>query len=252
MPELFHLEGTSMEHPAAECAAKWPECPFNPTTREARTFHPLRAPFAAEMVTEPAQWPKSAKVWHPSHLGPRVTIGERTTIGRFCDIGPDVTIGDDCCISSGAKLYGPLIVGDGVFIGPNAVFTNDHFPRAGKKDYERKATVVGDGTSIGANATILPGRIIGQSVMIGAGSVVTHHVPEMEIWEGSPARMVGMVDMADNSHRGLFQLDPYDHYFTIPSCSCGWDKGGKWESRKEAIARWQAHVKECSIAEVLP
>jgi acetyltransferase-like isoleucine patch superfamily enzyme len=161
-----------------------------------------------------------------------VAVGERVRIGRFCDIGPDVTIGDDCCIESGAKLYGPLLLGDGVFIGPNAVCTNDHFPRAKKKDYERNGTVIGDGASIGANATILPGRIIGQLAMIGAGSVVAHHVPEHECWVGNPARHVGTVDAKDNPHRFYIDINA-----EIITCSCG------YIAIDGLFSTWEEHIK---------
>ncbi len=47
------------------------------------------------------------------------------------------------------------------------------------------------GASIGANATILPGIIIGENAMIGAGSVVTKDVPPNATLMGNPAKERG-------------------------------------------------------------
>ena len=84
-----------------------------------------------------------------------------------------------------------------MFIGPNATFTNDAFPRS--KVYPAKfgVTIVRKGASIGANATILPGLEIGQGAMVAAGAVVTSSVPANAIVTGNPARIAGYVDTVD-------------------------------------------------------
>ena len=46
---------------------------------------------------------------------------------------------------------------------------------------------------IGVSVTILPGLVIGENALIGAGSVVTHNVPDGEIWFGNPAVKHGNV-----------------------------------------------------------
>ncbi|EER9293197.1 N-acetyltransferase, partial [Escherichia coli] len=48
--------------------------------------------------------------------------------------------------------------------------------------------------SIGANATILPGIIIGENSIIGAGSVVTKDIPDNVIVAGNPAKIIRPVD----------------------------------------------------------
>src|SRR5262249_19604963 len=85
-------------------------------------------------------------------------------------------------------------IGNDVFIGPNATFTNDKFPRSKKHQDIIPITMVEDGASIGANATVLPGITIGRQAMIAAGSVVTHSVPPRTIVVGNPARIEGYVD----------------------------------------------------------
>ena len=50
---------------------------------------------------------------------------------------------------------------------------------------------IGDDVWIGAGAVITPGVMVGRGAVIGANSVVTHHVPEYEVWAGVPARKIG-------------------------------------------------------------
>jgi acetyltransferase-like isoleucine patch superfamily enzyme len=52
-------------------------------------------------------------------------------------------------------------------------------------------TVIGDDVWLGAGAVITPGVRIGTGAVIGANCVVTHDVPEYEIWGGVPARRIG-------------------------------------------------------------
>jgi acetyltransferase-like isoleucine patch superfamily enzyme len=49
------------------------------------------------------------------------------------------------------------------------------------------------GAFIGAHSLILKGVTIGEEAVIGASSVVTHSVPDKEIWAGNPAKMIGKV-----------------------------------------------------------
>jgi dTDP-4-dehydrorhamnose 3,5-epimerase-like enzyme len=83
-----------------------------------------------------------------------------------------------------------IVLGDGVSFGPNATFA-ERFPKSERQREASFKTVVGNGASIGANATLLRGITVGESTMIGAGSVVTRDVPPRAIVDGNPARIVG-------------------------------------------------------------
>jgi acetyltransferase-like isoleucine patch superfamily enzyme len=50
------------------------------------------------------------------------------------------------------------------------------------------------GAHIGVNATLLPHIIIGESALIGAGSVVTQDIPASSVAYGVPAQPIGEVD----------------------------------------------------------
>ena len=106
----------------------------------------------------------------------------------------DVIIGNNVTIKSGVQLWDGVRIEDDVFVGPNATFTNDSFPRSKKYPDAFKTTRVGAGASIGANATILPGIDIGTGAMIGAGAVVTRDVPANAIVILNPAVITGYVD----------------------------------------------------------
>ena len=107
-------------------------------------------------------------------------------------IGPNVTVGDGCKIQNNVSLYEGVELGQDVFCGPSAVFTNVLNPRA---HVERKSqfldTRVGRGATIGANATIICGNDLGQFSFVGAGAVVTDSVPAHALVVGAPARRVG-------------------------------------------------------------
>ena len=47
------------------------------------------------------------------------------------------------------------------------------------------------GGRIGANATILPGKIIGQDAVVGAGTVVTKNVADRKVVVGIPGIIFG-------------------------------------------------------------
>ena len=113
------------------------------------------------------------------------SIGDDCMIGPFVEIQRDVTVGRRCKIQSHAFVCSGVEIGDDVFIGHGVVFSNDKHPRASKDgrlitseaDWTLLRTVVGNGASIGNNATILPGIVIGEKAVIGAGAVVTKSVP---------------------------------------------------------------------------
>ena len=120
-------------------------------------------------------------------------IGRDCNICAHCFVENDVVIGDRVTLKSGVYLWDGVRLGDDVFVGPNATFTNDRYPRS--RDYKpAEAITVGRGASIGAGATILSGVEIGAGAMIGAGAVVTRSVPPGELWVGNPARFVRRVD----------------------------------------------------------
>ena len=134
------------------------------------------------------------RIWAYSHILGGAKIGADCNICDHTFIENDVLIGDRVTVKCGVQLWDGVRVEDDVFIGPNATFTNDRYPRSGQHPEEYPVTVIKRGASIGANATIAPGITIGEMAMIGAGAVVTHNAPPYAKLVGNPARIVGYVD----------------------------------------------------------
>jgi UDP-2-acetamido-3-amino-2,3-dideoxy-glucuronate N-acetyltransferase len=146
----------------------------------------------SSFVDEGAEIGAGTKVWHFCHIMPRARIGRNCTIGQNAFIAPDTIIGDNAHMQNNVSIYAGVILEDDVFLGPSMVFTNVINPRSAvqRKD-EYKTTLVKRGASIGANATIVCGVTLGRYSFVGAGSVVTHDVPDYALVYGNPARVRG-------------------------------------------------------------
>ncbi|MCW3117551.1 MAG: isoleucine patch superfamily enzyme carbonic anhydrase/acetyltransferase [Chitinophagaceae bacterium] len=149
---------------------------------------------------------------HPLSDVQTKTIGRDTTIWQFVIILPDATIGSNCNINAhtfiennvrvgnrvtikcGVYLWDGIEIEDDVFIGPNATFVNDNYPRSKKYPEKYSITKICKGASIGANATILGEITIGEYALVGAGSVVTKDVPPFTLVSGNPASIQGKVN----------------------------------------------------------
>jgi Carbonic anhydrases/acetyltransferases, isoleucine patch superfamily len=145
-------------------------------------------------VSDKAKIGNGTKIWINSQIRENSSIGCNCIISKDTYIDFDVVIGNGCKIQNGVSVYHGVIIEDDVFVGPNAVFTNDFYPRAFSGDsWEVFKTTIKHGASIGANATIVCGHTLGNYCMVGAGSVVTKDVPDYALVAGNPARVVGYV-----------------------------------------------------------
>jgi UDP-2-acetamido-3-amino-2,3-dideoxy-glucuronate N-acetyltransferase len=134
---------------------------------------------------------EGTRIWQYTVVLPGARIGRDCNLNAHCLVENDVVIGDRVTLKSGVYLWDGTTVEDDVFIGPNATFTNDKFPRSRRKPERFQRIVLKCGASIGANATILGGVTIGEGAIVGAGSVVTRDVPPGVIVRGNPAREAG-------------------------------------------------------------
>ena len=91
-------------------------------------------------------------------------------------------------------------------IGPGVMLLNDQLPRAITPDGSLKSDAdwvvakgrICRGASIGGGAVVLPGVVVGEFAMIGAGAVVTKRVPPHRLAYGNPARVHGYVCRCGN------------------------------------------------------
>lgn len=137
--------------------------------------------------------------------GGPVNLAELVSIHRDCIIqtgaGGSVTIGTDThiqprCVFS--AFMSPIVIGSGVMMAPNCAFyPYDHGVAPGKpmikQPLQTKGGIfIGDDVWLGIGVIVLDGVRIGNGAVIGAGSVVTHDIPEGAIAAGVPTRVIKM------------------------------------------------------------
>ncbi|HBW85591.1 MAG TPA: N-acetyltransferase [Crocinitomicaceae bacterium] len=152
------------------------------------------------IIDEGCQIGNGTKIWHFSHIMPNCKMGENCNIGQNVVVSPDVILGNNVKVQNNVSIYTGVICEDDVFLGPSMVFTNVINPRSGvNRRGQYSETTVKKGASIGANATIVCGHDIGEYAFIGAGAVVTKHIPAYALVVGNPARQIGW--MSEFGHR---------------------------------------------------
>ena len=110
-----------------------------------------------------------------------LVVGKAFSYGRYCFFDPSfcflISIGDNVTFSTRVHVLAhdaslKRVLG---------------YSKVGR-------VTIGNDVFVGANTTILPGISIGDSAIVGAGSVVTKSIPVNEVWAGNPARMICSVD----------------------------------------------------------
>lgn len=117
-------------------------------------------------------------------------IGDEVSIGTLSVIEHHVHIGNNVRIHSQVFVPEYSVLEDGTWLGPNVVLTNAKYPLSPGAKESLKGPVIKKGAKIGANVTILPGVVIGQNALVGAGSVVARDVPDGAVVVGNPARII--------------------------------------------------------------
>jgi acetyltransferase-like isoleucine patch superfamily enzyme len=135
-------------------------------------------------------------IWNWSKIRERASVGAGTTVGQSVYIDLDTRIGARCKLQNGVNVFCGVTLGDDVFVGPNATFTNDRVPRSHLPYWKIDETTVEEGASIGANATVVCGITLGRHCMVAAGAVVTHDVPSFGLVMGCPAHLVDFITVS--------------------------------------------------------
>jgi acetyltransferase-like isoleucine patch superfamily enzyme len=129
-------------------------------------------------------------------IGDLASIRERCFIGAFSLIARCVTVNDGTKVGRRVKvmdnthLTGNMVVEDDVFISVLVSTTNDNTLGEHVEGKVLKGPVLKRKCKVGASASILPGVVIGEQSVVGAGAVVTRDVPDRVLVLGVPARVV--------------------------------------------------------------
>ncbi len=144
---------------------------------------------------------EGASVWHQAQVREGAVVGPGTILGKGAYIGEHVHLGANCKVQNYSCVYPGATLEDGVFVGPEVVFTNDKYPRAinpdgslkSESDWELGKTLVKFGAAIGSRSVIVTGVTIGRWALVAAGAVVTKDVLDHALVAGVPARQAGWV-----------------------------------------------------------
>lgn len=139
-------------------------------------------------------------VYAGNRIGENFQTGNKANIRELNEIGNNVSIGTLSVIEHHVKIEDNVRIHSQVFIpeysilkndswvGPNVVFTNAKHPKSPNVKNELIGPTLERFARVGANSTLLPGVIIGENSLVGAGSVVTRDVVSNTIVAGNPAK----------------------------------------------------------------
>lgn len=132
-------------------------------------------------VKRDVPWPVSPRI---SVVGPENIIFHPDDLNNFQTFG------------NYYQGIGRITIGHGTYIAPNVgIITANHDFFNMDKHSPPKPVTLGECCWVGMNSTILPGVILGNHTVVGAGSVVTKSFPEGYcIIAGNPAKVIRVLE----------------------------------------------------------
>ncbi len=129
------------------------------------------------------------------HYGKHTKIG-KNFFGNFnltVQDDAEVTIGDRCNFGPNVTIVTPL----------HPMVASERWAMLNEKGEKTrfcyaKPVHIGDDCWFGASVTVCPGVTIGSGCVIGAGSVVTHDIPDNAFAAGVPCRVIRMITEKDS------------------------------------------------------
>lgn len=145
---------------------------------------------------------------HRIKIGSHTSIGHNNVLGCWMHYGnnghysPEIIIGNNCNIGDYNHItaINKIVIGDGmltgrfVYIGDNAhgglSLEEANTPPIKRKLISKGEIHIGKNVWIGDKVSIFSGVTIGDNVIVGAGSIVTHDIPSNCLAVGVPAKIV--------------------------------------------------------------
>jgi acetyltransferase-like isoleucine patch superfamily enzyme len=120
-----------------------------------------------------------------------VILEEGVIVGRGVTIENQCRVGEYTKIETEAYVTAYTLIEERCFIAPMVCMSNDNYlGRTEERFKHMKGPQIKRGARIGSNVVLLPGVVIGEEAVVGAGSVVTKEIPPYETWVGVPARFL--------------------------------------------------------------
>ncbi len=139
--------------------------------------------------------------------GGPISIGNYSKIYRYTIMqtgqGGRIEIADETVVHPRCQFFahiGPIKIEKNVLIAPNCSFYSyNHGFNKNENIKDQPLTskggiLINEDVWLGVGVIVLDGVDIGRGAVIGAGSVVTHSIPEYAIAAGNPARVIGKRD----------------------------------------------------------
>ena len=183
--------------------------PGDPETNEiAHKQHNLVQDYNKLYDSDPKRKELIDKIF-PNHNGSIYIQGN-----LYVDYGINTYIGDNFYANNGLTILDvcPVIIGDNCFFGPNvSLYTplhplmyqernqyyDENIGRYTDKEYGAPIKI-GNNCWFGGNVVVLPGVTIGNGCVIGAGSIVTHDIPDNYLAYGNPCKAIRKITEADS------------------------------------------------------
>ena len=129
-------------------------------------------------------------------IGDRVEIAGNLGQPTFFKVGGKLQLADDVFINRGCEIYAgeSVTMGNNATVAPNVVVRDSDMHSVGEDETKRGPVDIGPDTWIGTGTIILKGVTIGESAVVGAGSVVTDDVPPNTLVAGVPASPVREIE----------------------------------------------------------
>jgi acetyltransferase-like isoleucine patch superfamily enzyme len=140
--------------------------------------------YAGNVIGKNFQTGNKVNIRESNRIGDNVSVGTLSVIEHHVEIGNNVRIHTQAFIPEFSVLE------EGCWIGPNVVLTNAKYPLSPGVKEQLAGPVIRKGAKIGANATLLPGVVIGENALVGAGAVVVRDVPPGAVIAGNPGRII--------------------------------------------------------------
>jgi maltose O-acetyltransferase len=120
-----------------------------------------------------------------------------------CDYGYNLKVGKGFYANHGCTILdcNLITIGDNCLLAPHVVISAATHPldaeaRAAGVEFTAPISL-GNNCWLGANSTIIPGVVLGDGVVVGAGAVVTKSFPSNVVVAGVPAKIIRYVDDDD-------------------------------------------------------